>query len=58
LPLTIVMTGLGDTSQDNIIRVHVAPDSVKMYALFLEDMHSAPLQEYDLNYWMNIARGQ
>jgi hypothetical protein len=58
LPLTIVMTGLGDTSQDNIIRVQVAPDSVKMDALFLEDMHSAPLQEYDLNYWMDIARGQ
>jgi hypothetical protein len=58
LPLTLVMTGLGDTSQDNIILVHVSPDSVKMDALFLEDMHSTPLQEYDLNYWMDIARGQ
>ena len=58
LPLTLVMTGLGDTPQDNIIRVHVNPGSVKMDVLFLEDMHSSPLQEYDLNYWMDIARGQ
>ena len=44
--------------QDNLIRVHVSPASLSMDALVLEDMHSAPLQEYDLNYWMDIARGQ
>ena len=41
----LVMTGLGDTSQDNIIRVHVSPDSIRMDALFLEDMRSA-LNDY------------
>jgi len=56
LPLTLVMTGLGDTSQDNIIRVHVSPNAIRMDALFLEDMHSAPLDDYDLNYWLEIAR--
>lgn len=58
LPLTLVMTGLGDTSQDNVIRVHVSADSVKMDALFLDDMHSARLQTYDTKHWLNIARGQ
>ncbi|MDX1377749.1 MAG: metallophosphoesterase [Anaerolineales bacterium] len=57
LPLNLVMTGLGDTPQDNIIRVHVSPDAVQMDALFLEDMHSASLKEYDLDYWLEIARG-
>jgi hypothetical protein len=58
LPLTLVMTGLGDTSQDNIIRVHVSPDSLDMKVLFLEDMRTAPLEDYDLNHWLKIARGQ
>lgn len=58
LPLTLVMTGLGDTSQDNIVRVHVSPDSLKMDVLFLENMHSASLQVYDQDYWLNIAHGQ
>jgi len=58
LPLTLVMTGLGDTPQDNIIRVHVSPGGVHMDALFLEDMHSASLEEYDLNYWLEVARGE
>ena len=56
LPLTLVMTGLGDTSQDNIVRVHVSPDAVRMNILFLEDMHSASLEDYDLNYWLSVAR--
>jgi len=58
LPLTLVMTGLGDTSQDNIVRVHVSPDSLSMDVLFLEDMHSSSLKAYDQNYWLNIARDQ
>ncbi len=58
LPLTLVMTGLGDTSQDNIIRVHVSPASLSMDALFLEDMHSSPLEAYDQAHWLNIARGR
>jgi len=58
LPLTLVMTGLGDTAQDNIVRVHVSPDSLKMDVLFLKDMHRALLQEYDEGYWLDIARGK
>jgi len=58
LPLTLVMTGLGDTPRDNVIRVHVSPDALRMDVLFLEDMHSAPLQEYDLSYWLNVAHDQ
>jgi len=56
LPLTLVMTGMGDTPQDHIIRVHVTPDAVSMDALFLSDMHSEPLTNYDRDYWLDIAR--
>ena len=58
LPLTLIMTGLGDTPQDNIVRVHVSPDAVHMDTLFLEDMRSIPLENYDLNYWLSIARDE
>ena len=56
LPLTLVMTGLGDTPQDNIIRVNVSPGGVHMDALFLDDMRSASLEEYDLDHWLEVAR--
>ena len=58
LPLTLVMTGLGDTPQDNIVRIYVSPDTVRMDALFLEDMRSVPLENYDLNHWLDVARGE
>jgi len=58
LPLTLIMTGLGDSPQDNIVRVHVSPTGLQMDALFLEDMHSASLEDYGLNYWMRIAQGE
>jgi len=58
LPLTLVMTGLGDSPQDNIVRVRVSPNGLQMDALFLEDIHSAWLENYDLEYWMQIARGE
>jgi hypothetical protein len=56
LPLTLVMTGLGDTAQDNIIRVHVSPNFLRMDALLLEDMRSVSLPAYDQAYWLKIAR--
>lgn len=58
LPLTLVMTGLGDSPQDNLIRVHVSPTSLKMDALFLADMSVVPLQTYNEAHWLNIARGR
>ena len=56
LPLTLVMTGLGDTAQDNIVRVHVSPNGIDMDVLFLKEMQSASLEDYSLKYWLNIAR--
>lgn len=58
LSLPLVITGLGDSPQDNLIRVHVSPTSLKMDALFLADMSVVPLQTYNEAHWLNIARGR
>jgi hypothetical protein len=56
--LTMIMTGLGDTSQDNMIQVHVDDQKVDLEAIFLEDFSSQPLTEFTPSYWEQIANGE
>jgi hypothetical protein len=57
VPLTMLMTGLGDTSQDNMIRVHVDDKQVTLEAIFLRDLSSRPITEFDPSYWEAVAAG-
>ncbi len=55
LPITLVMTGLGDTAQDNVIHVRVTPDSVQINALFLDTMQEVPIQKFNRDFWVKKA---
>jgi len=55
LPLTLVMTGLGDTPQDNVIHVRVTPDSVQITTIFLDSMREVPIEKFDRDYWIKKA---
>jgi hypothetical protein len=55
LPLALVMTGLGDTPQDNVIHVQVTPDSVQITAIFLNSMREVPIEKFDRDYWIKKA---
>ncbi|RPJ21773.1 MAG: hypothetical protein EHM33_25245 [Chloroflexi bacterium] len=55
VPLTMLMTGLGDTSQDNILHIHVDESGVTFESIFLNDMTSQPLEEFGPAYWDEIA---
>jgi hypothetical protein len=58
LPLTLVMTGLGDTKQDNVIHVQVTPDGVKLQVIFLDTMQTQDLQAFNRAYWIDQANGK
>jgi hypothetical protein len=55
--LTMIMTGLGDTSQDNMIQVHVEEEKVDLQAIFLDDFSSHLLTEFSPAYWERVAKG-
>lgn len=57
LPLTLVMTGLGETVRDNVIRVRVSRDSIEIIPIFLEDMRVEDIRNYDRSFWIRTARG-
>ena len=55
--LTMIMTGLGDTSQDNMIYVRVDDTQVDIEAIFLEDLAPRPITEFNPVYWEQVANG-
>jgi len=57
VPLTMLMTGLGDTDQDNILHVHVDGSQVTVESIFLNGMTAQPLEEFNPAYWENVATG-
>jgi hypothetical protein len=56
--LTMIMTGLGDTNQDNLIQVKVDDQKVDLKAIFLKDFSSHPLTEFTPAYWEQVANGK
>ena len=56
--LTMIMTGLGDTSQDNMIHVSVDAQKVDLEAIFLKDLSTHPLTEFTPKYWEQVANGE
>lgn len=58
VPLTMFMTGLGDTERDNILHVRVSKLQVKVELILLNGMRSQPLQEFGPEYWEKIASGE
>jgi len=57
VPLTLLMTGLGDTEQDNILHVRVDPSRVTIESIFLNDVTAQPLEQFGPAYWEAIATG-
>jgi len=57
IPLTMLMTGLGDTSQDNVLHVHVDRSQVTVKSIFLEGMTPQPLEKFNPAYWEDVATG-
>lgn len=55
VPLTMLMTGLGDTERDNILHVHVDESGVTIESILLNGMASQPLEEFSPTYWEHIA---
>jgi hypothetical protein len=56
--LTMIMTGLGDTSQDNMIQVQVGDQKVDLEVIFLNDFSTHPLTEFTPSYWEQVANGE
>jgi hypothetical protein len=56
-PLTMIMTGLGDTIQDNLIYVRVHETEVEIETIFLQDLVARPLTEFTPSYWEQVAAG-
>ena len=56
--LTMVMTGLGDTSQDNLIHVRVSQAGVELEAIFLEDFSTRDIMDFGPAYWEAVATGE
>lgn len=56
-PLTMIMTGLGDTTQDNLIYVRVNDTKVDLEAIFLKDLVSRSITEFTPAYWEQVANG-
>lgn len=55
LPLITVMTGLGDTSSDNVIRVHMDESTIDMTAIFLDTMEEKNVEDYNRSHWLQTA---
>ena len=56
--LTMLMTGLGDTEQDNILHVQVSKSKVTVEAIFLNGMTIQSLEEFGPAYWEKVANGE
>lgn len=56
--LTMVMTGLGDTSRDNLIHVRVGAAGVDLEVIFLEDFVPRDIAQFDPVFWEAVARGE
>ncbi|MBN2114985.1 MAG: hypothetical protein JW730_00330 [Anaerolineales bacterium] len=57
VPLTMLMTGLGDTDQDNILHVRVDKSRVTIESILLNGMTPQPLEEFGPAYWEEVANG-
>jgi len=55
LPLTMLMTGLGDTDRDNILHVHVDASGVTLESILLNGMTPQPLEQFGPAYWEEVA---
>jgi len=58
VPLTMLMTGLGDTDQDNILHVHVDDSHVMVESILLNGMTVQPLEKFGPAYWEKVAAGE
>jgi len=56
-PLTMIMTGLGDTTQDNMILVRVNQAQVDIEVMFLNDLVPRSITGYTPAYWEQVANG-
>ena len=57
VPLTMLMTGLGDTDQDNILHVTVDESQVRVESILLNGMAPQPLEQFGPEYWEEVAAG-
>lgn len=55
--LTMIMTGLGDTSQDNMIYVRVDDTQVNIQVIFLNDLTPRSIADFTPAYWEQVANG-
>jgi hypothetical protein len=58
VPLTLLMTGLGDTGRDNILHVHVDASQVTVESILLNGMVPQPLEQFGPAYWEAVATGK
>ncbi len=56
--LTMLMTGLGDTPQDNILHISVSQLQVKVESILLNGMTVQPLEKFGPVYWEKVANGE
>ena len=57
VPLTMVMTGIGDSPKDAVIMVAVENEDVTLQAYRLADGSSIPLEQFSPDYWISVAEG-